>query len=97
MRYAPDKPITAIIKTRNRVKIFKVCTIVEGRLSKYQVSFDLLLHFQNYAPDKLNIARIRKKNNSINTDDWIMILTFCTFPDSFLSVYQVSFIYLQYF
>ena len=37
----------------------------------YQVSFDSLLYmyFQRYAPDKLNIANIRKGIISIKTGD----------------------------
>ena len=103
-RYATDKLIIANIKTGsnsvitcNRVKVLALCTISDGRLSMYHVSFDSLLYFQRYAPDKFNIAKIRKGNNSINTDDRVMVLAFCTSPHSPLSLYQVSFIYLQYF
>ena len=67
----------------------------------YQVSFDSLfdslLYFQRYAPDKFNIAKIRKEKSSINTDDRVMVLAFCTSPHSPISLHQVSFIYLQYF
>ena len=63
----------------------------------YQVSFDYLLYFQRYAPDKFNIAKIRKGNNSINTDDRAMVLAFWISPRSSLSLYQVLFVYLQYF
>ena len=35
----------------------------------YQVPFDSLLYFQRYAPEKFNTEKIRKANNSINTDD----------------------------
>ena len=62
----------------------------------YQISFDSLLYFQRYALDKFNIAKIRQENNSINTDTRIMVLAFCTFSHSPLSLFQVSFIYLQY-
>ena len=70
-----------------------ICTISDGRLSMYQVSFDSLLDFQKYAPHKFNIAKIRKGNNSINTDDTVMVLAFCTSPHSPLTV--SSFIYLS--
>ena len=83
------------IITCNRGTVLALCTISDGRLSMYQVSFDSLLYFQRYALDKFNIAKIRKGNNSINID--VMVLAFCTFPHSPLSLYQVSFIYLQYF
>ena len=63
----------------------------------YQVSFDSLLYFQRYTSDRFNIAIIRKGNNTINTDDRVMVLAFCTSSHSPLSLYQVSFIYLQYF
>ena len=60
----------------------------------YQVSFDYLLYFQRYAPDKLNIAKIRTGNNSISTDNRVMVLPFCTFPHS-ISITVLSFIYLS--
>ena len=41
-------------------------------------------------PDKLFIAIIKKGSNSVNTGDSVMVLAFCNFPDSPLSVYQVS-------
>ena len=40
----------------------------------YQVSFNSLLYFQRYAPDKLFIAKIKKESNSINTGDWLRFL-----------------------
>ena len=55
--------------TCNRVTVLAHCTISDGCLSMYQVSFDSLLYFQRYAPDKFYIAKIRNGNNSINTDD----------------------------
>ena len=51
----------------------------------YQVSFNSLLYFQRYAPDKLFNAK--KGSNSLNTGDRVMVLVFCYSP---LSVYQVS-------
>ena len=84
------------IITCNRITVLALCTISDGHLSMYKISFDSLLYFQRYAPDKCNIAKIRKVNNSINTDDRVMALAFYTSPHSPLSLYQVSFIYLQY-
>ena len=45
------------------------------------------------------LQKTRKENNSINTDDRVMVLAFCTFSHSPLSVYKVSITcsYLQYF
>ena len=37
------------------------------------------------------------RSNTINSGDRVMVLAFCDSPYSPLSVYQVSFIYLQYF
>ena len=103
-RYATEKLIIAKIKagsnsiiTCNRFTFIALCTISDGSLSMYQVSFDSRLYFQRYAPDKFNIAKLRKGYNSINTNDRVTVLVFCTFPHSSLSLYQVSFIYLQYF
>ena len=62
-----DKLIIAKIKTGgnsvitctcNRVTVLALCTISDGHLSMYQVSFDSLLYFQRYAPDKFNIANL---------------------------------------
>ena len=62
-----------------------------------QVSFDAHQYFQRYASDKLIIAKIGKEINTINNSDRVMVLAFCTFAHYHLSVYQVSFNYLQYF
>ena len=79
-----------------RVTVLALCTSSGGCLSIYQVSFDSLLYFQRYAPDKLLVAKI-KKSNSVNIGDRVMVLAVCNFTYSPLSLYQVSFIYLQYF
>ena len=73
------------------------CTSSDGHLSMYQVSFNSLLFLQRYASDKLFIAKIKKDSNSIYTGDRVMVLAFCSFLHSPLAVYQVSFIYHQYF
>ena len=73
-----------------------LCTSSDGHLSMYQVSFNSLLYFQRYAPDKLFIAKIKKGSNSVNTRDGIVVHAFCKSLPSPLSVYQVLFIYLQY-
>ena len=57
----------------------------------YQVSFNSLLYFQRYAPEKLFIAKIKKESNSINAVDRVTILASCTSADGPLSMYQVSF------
>ena len=79
--------------TCNRVTVLALCTISDGRLSMYQVSFDSLLYFQRYAPDKFNIAKIRKGNNSINTHMGYgsCILYFPSLP----SITVSSYIYLS--
>ena len=65
-----------------------------GRLSMNQVSFNSLLYFQRYAPDKLFIAKRKKRSNSVNTRDRLMVLSFCNSPYGSQSVYQVSLNYL---
>ena len=72
-------------------------TSSDGHLSMYQVSFKSLLYFQRYAPVKLFIEKIKKGSNSLNTGDSVMVLALCNFLHGPQSVYQVSFIYLQYF
>ena len=72
------------------------CTSSAGHLSMNQISFNSLLYFQTYALDKLFIAK-KKGSNSVTTGDRVMALAFCNSLHGPLSVYQVSFIYLQYF
>ena len=67
------------------------CTSSDGHLLIYQVSFDSLLHFQRYAPDKLFISKIKKESNSVITCDRVTVLALCTSSDGRLSMYQVSF------
>ena len=77
--------------------VLALCTFSDGRLSMYQVSFNSLLYFQRYVPDKLFIAKIKKGINSVNTGDRAMVHAFCNSPHGPLSVYQVSLNHLQYF
>ena len=42
------------------------------------------------------IEKIKKGSNSLNTGDSVMVLALCNFLHGPQSVYQVSFIYLQY-
>ena len=63
----------------------------------HQVSFNSLVYFQRYAPDKLFITKIKKGSNSINTVDRVTILALCTSTDDPLSMYQVSFNSLVYY
>ena len=63
----------------------------------YQVSFNSHLYFQRYAPNKLFIAKINQESYSVNTGDRVMFLAYCNSLHSPLSLYHVSYIYLQYF
>ena len=58
-------------------------------LDKLITAFNSSLYFERYAPDKLFIAKIKTKSNSINTGDRVAVLAFCTFTDSPLSIYQI--------
>ena len=89
------REITVI--TCDRVMVPALCTSSDGRLSMYQVSFNSLLHFQRYAPDKLFIAKFKKRSNFVNTGDRVMVPAFCNSPHGPLPVYKVSLNYLQYF
>ena len=77
--------------------MFALCTSSEGCLSVYQFSFNSLLYFQRYVPDKLFIAKTKKGSNSVNTGNRVVVLAFCNSSHGPLSVYQVSLNYLQYF
>ena len=91
----PDRQMAGLMEAQ--APLPALCTPSDGHLSMYQVSFDSLLYVQGYAPDKLFIAKIMKGSNPVNTGDRVMVLAFCNSLHSPLSLYQVSFIYLQYF
>ena len=84
-------------QTDAQAPLLALCTSSDGHLSMYQVSFYSLLYFQKYAPDKLFIGKIKNGSNSVNTNDRVTVLAFWNIIHGPLSVYQVSFIYLQYF
>ena len=50
--------------TCDRVTILAFCTSSDSLLSMCQVSFNSLLYFQRYAPDKLFMAKIKRKVTS---------------------------------
>ena len=80
-RYSPDKLFIAkmrkgsnSVNTVDKVMILAFRTFSDGPLSMYQVSFNSLVYFQRYAPDKLFIAKMRKGSNSVNTVDRVRFL-----------------------
>ena len=77
------REITVI--TCDRVTVLAFSTSSDGHLSMYQVSFNPLLYFQRYAPDKLFIAKIKKGSNSVNAGDRVMVFAFCISPHGPLS------------
>ena len=77
--------------------VLALCPFSDDLLSMLQVSFNLLLHIERYAPDKLFIAKNKKKINSVNICDKVTTLVFCDFPHGFPSMYRVSFDYLNTF
>ena len=72
--------------TCGRVMVLALCTFSDSHLSIFYVSFNSLLYFQRYAPDKLFTAKTKKGNNFVNAGDRVMFLAFCNFPYSPLSV-----------
>ena len=82
------------VNTADRATLLALYTFDDGPLSRYQVSFNALVYFQRYAPDKLFIAKMKKENNPINTVDRVMILALGNSSHDPLSVHQVSFNYL---
>ena len=76
------------------VTILTLCTFADGPLSIYQVSFNSLVYFQRYAPDKLFIAKIEKGSRSVNTVDRVRVIAFCNSPHGHLSLSQGSLNYL---
>ena len=83
------------INTDGRVMILAFCSSSGGPLSMYQVSFNSLVYFQRYTPDKLSIAKIKNGRNSVNTVDGVMVLALCHSPRGPFSVYQVSLNYVS--
>ena len=79
-RYAPDKLIIAKLGREItvipcvRVMVLALCTSSDDILSMHKVLYNSLLYFQRYALDKLNIAKIRKGSNSVNTGDRVLVL-----------------------
>ena len=57
------------VNTGDRIMVLAFCYSSYNPLSVYQVSFNSLVYFQRYTPDKLIIAKIKKRNNSVNTID----------------------------
>ena len=85
------------VNTGDMVIVLAFCHFPHGPRLVYQVLFNSLLYFQGYAPDKLNIAKIRKGSHSVNSGDMVIVLAFCHFPHGPLVVNQVSFHSLVYF
>ena len=75
------------VNTGDRVMILAFCITSDGPLSMYQVSFNSLVYFQRYAPDKLFIAKMKKGSNSVSPVDRVMVLAMCNSPHGPLSVY----------
>ena len=72
-------------------------TFCDDPLSMYEVSFNSLVYYQRYAPDKLFIAKITKGSNSVNTVDRVTFLALYSFAHGPLSMYQVLFNSTVYF
>ena len=68
------------VNTADRVTILALCTSADGFLSIYQVSFNSLVYFQRYTPDKLFITKMKHGSNSVNTVESVMVLTLCSSP-----------------
>ena len=52
----------------DRVKVLTFCISSDGLLSMYAVSFNPVLYFWRYAPDKLFTAKIKKGSKSVKTE-----------------------------
>ena len=62
------------VNTVGRVMVLALCDSAAGPLSMYQVSFNSLVYFQKYAPDKLFMAKMKRESNFVNTVDRVMVL-----------------------
>ena len=54
----------------------------------YQVSCNFFLYVLRDAPDKLSVPTIKKGSIYVNTGDRVMVLAFCNFLYSPLSLYN---------
>ena len=86
------KKVTNSVNTVDRVMIHALCTSADGLLSMYQVSFNSLLYFQRYAPEKLFIANMKRGSDSVNTIDRAMIHSCIVQVSSWPSISVSSFI-----
>ena len=100
-RYAPDKlfivkniKVSNSVNTVDRVTILALCIFADDPLTTDQVSFNSLVYFQRYAPDKHLIAKMKKESNSVNTVDRVMVLALCNSPHAPLLMHQVILNYL---
>ena len=59
--------------------VITLCNFPCDPLSVCQVSFNSLVDFQRYSPDKLFIAKIKKESNCVNTGDRVMVLALYIF------------------
>ena len=75
------------VNAGNRAEVLAFCTFSDGPLSMHQVSFNSLIYFQRYAPDKLFIAKIKKGSNTVIIGERVMVLALCNSPRGPPSLY----------
>ena len=61
MNIATFKKESNSVNTVDRVMMLAFCTFSGGTLSMYQVSFNSLVYFQIYAPDKVFIGKLKRE------------------------------------
>ena len=84
--------------TGDRVLVLASCNFPHSPLSVYQVSLNSSILLEICAGQKCD-GRTFYTNGSFSakSDDRVMVLVFCTFPNGPLSIYQVSFYFSLYF
>ena len=91
-----------IRKGNNSVKACDIVQVLDYALplmAIYQyIKFHLIpfITFRDMLRTNFLLQKIKKGSNSVNTGDRVMVLAFCNSPHGPLSVYQVSFNYLQF-
>jgi len=72
-----------------RVMVLVQFTSMQWDLPDYEISSQYFEYFLSYAPDKIQVWKLTKGNNSKSMKLWVMVLVHCTSQWD-LSTYDVS-------
>ena len=81
------------VKNVGGVSVLVLCTSSDGDLYFYKVSWKYSGEYQSYRVDTIFIAKVSKGYNSVKNVGGVTVLILCTWPDSGLYFYKVSWKY----